>query len=61
MKPQDSNAEPYELSSFSRKLESDDHLKDRLIMRHLRQRKNSFLLDFEGPNDRSIKFGASHE
>ena len=36
MKPQDSNAEPYELSSFSRKLESEDHLKDRLIIRHLR-------------------------
>ena len=61
MQPQDSNTEPYELSSFSRKLESEDHLKDRLIIRHLRRRKTNFLLDFEEPNDRSIKFGASHE
>ena len=57
----ESNTEPYELKSFSRKLDPVNHLKDRLIIRHLRRRKKNFLLDFEGPNDRSIKFGASHE
>jgi hypothetical protein len=49
----ENNTEPHELKSFSRKLNPEDLLKDRLIIRHLRQRKNNFLFDFDEPqNDR---------
>jgi hypothetical protein len=41
------NTEPYELKSFSRKLNPDDHIKDRMIMRHLRRRKNNSVLDLD--------------
>ena len=61
MQPQDSNTEPYEPRSFSRKLESDDHLKDRLIMRHLRQRKNNFLMDIDEPIKAQKQFGGRDE
>lgn len=61
MKPLESNTEAYELSSFSRKLEPEDHLKDRLIIRHLRHRKNNFINDFDRPDSRPIKPGVDHE
>jgi len=43
------NNEPNELKSFSRKLNPDDHIKDRMIMRHLKRRKKNSLLDFDVP------------
>ena len=49
MEALEDNTEPYELKSFSRKLYSDDHIKDRMIMRHLKRRKNNSLLDFDKP------------
>ncbi len=61
MEALEDNTEPYELKSFSRKLNPEDHLKDRLIMRHLRQRKNSFLLDLDQPMNVRKNFGANHE
>ena len=51
----ESGVEPNELLdiTFSRKLNSKDRLKDRLIIKHLRRRKNNFLFDFDEPqNDR---------
>jgi hypothetical protein len=57
----ESNTEPYELKNFSRKLDPENHLKDRLIIRHLRRRKNNFLLDFDEPTSRLKDFGANHE
>jgi hypothetical protein len=56
-----SNTEPYDLKSFGRKLDPEDNLKDRLIIRHLRQRKNNFLLDFDLPINAQKNFGANHE
>ena len=61
MKALKDNTEPNELKSFSRKLNPDDHIKDRLIIRHLRQRKNNFLLDYDEPIKAQKQFGASHE
>jgi hypothetical protein len=55
------NTEPYELKSFSRKLNPDDHIKDRMIMRHLRRRKKNSLLDFDKPTKVQKKVGARHE
>jgi len=48
MEALEDNTEPYELKSFSRKL-NPDHIKDRMIMRHLKRRKNNSLLDFDKP------------
>jgi hypothetical protein len=57
----ESNTEPYEFKSFNRKLDPEHYLKDRLIIRHLRQRKNNFLLDYDEPIKAQKQFGASHE
>ena len=48
MEALEDKTEPYELKSFSRKL-NPDHIKDRMIMRHLKRRKNNSLLDFDKP------------
>ena len=48
MEALEDKTEPYELKSFSRKL-NPDHIKDRMIMRHLKRRKNNSLLDFDEP------------
>jgi len=53
----ESNTEPYELKSFSRKLDPENRLKDRLIVRHLRKRKNNFLIDFDEPIKAQKQFG----
>jgi len=57
----ESNTEPYELKSFSRKLDPENRLKDRLIIRHLRNRKNNFLFDFDEPSISKTDLGANHE
>ena len=57
----ENNAEPYELKKFSRKLDPVNHLKDRLIIRHLRRRKNNFLLDFDEPIKAHKQFRGSDE
>jgi hypothetical protein len=61
MESLENNTEQYELKSFSRKLNPEDHLKDRMIMRHLSRRKNNFLLDLEQPINVQKNFGASNE
>ena len=61
MEALEDNTEPYELKSFSRKLNSDDHIKDRMIMRHLKRRKNNFLLDFDEPTKILKNVEARHE
>jgi len=55
------NTEPNELKSFSRKLNPDDHIKDRMIMRHLKRRKKNSLLDFDEPTKVQKNVGARHE
>ena len=55
------NTEPNELKSFSRKLNPDDHIKDRMIMRHLKRRKKNSLLDFYEPTKVQKNVGARHE
>lgn len=55
------NTEPFELKSFSRKLYPEDHLKDRLIIRHLRKGQNNFLLESDTPDNRPIQSGVNHE
>jgi len=57
----ESNTEPYEHKNFSRKLDPEDRLKDRLIIRHLRQRKNNFLFDFDDPASSKTDFGVNDE
>jgi hypothetical protein len=47
MEALENNTELYEPKTFSRKLDPEDNLKDRMIMKHLRRRKNNFLLDFD--------------
>lgn len=61
MEALEDNTEPYELKSFSRKFNSDDHIKDRMIMRHLKRRKNNSLLDFDEPTKDQKNIGARHE
>ena len=61
MESLENNTEPYELKRFSRKQKPEDHLKDRMIMRHLRRRKNNVILDLEQPMNVQKNFGASHE
>ncbi|QWD95372.1 hypothetical protein C2759_04420 [Polynucleobacter sp. MG-Unter2-18] len=56
-----SNAKLFELKSFSRKLNLEERPKDRLIIKHLRRRKNNFLFDFDEPNDRSFQSGVNYE
>ena len=60
MEALEDNTEPYELKSFSRKL-NPDHIKDRMIMRHLKQRKNNSLLDFDESTKVQKNVGARHE
>jgi hypothetical protein len=55
------NAELDELNSFSRKLDPEENLKDRLIIKHLRRRKNNFLFDFDEPSNTKRQYGVSHE
>jgi len=55
------NTEPYELKSFNRKLNPDNHIKDRMIMRHLNRRKKNSLLDFYEPTKVQKNVGARHE
>jgi len=55
------NTEPYELKSFNRKLNPDNHIKDRMIMRHLKLRKKNSLLDFYEPTKVQKNVGARHE
>jgi hypothetical protein len=55
------NTEPNELKSFSRKLNPDDHIKDRMIMRHLKRRKKNSLLDFDESIKAQKNVGAPHE
>ncbi len=47
MEALEDNTESYELKSFSRKLNSDGHIKDQMNMTHLKRRKNNSLLDFD--------------
>ena len=61
MQLNESNTEPYELKSFSRKLDPENYLKDRLIIRHLRQRKNNFLMDIDEPIKAQKQFGGRDE
>ena len=61
MEALEDNTEPYELKSFSRKLNPDDHIKDRMIMRHLKRRKKNSLLDFYEPTKVQKNVGARHE
>jgi hypothetical protein len=61
MKALKDNTEPNELKSFSRKLNPDDHIKDRMIMRHLKRRKKNSLLDFDEPTKVQKNVGARHE
>jgi hypothetical protein len=60
MEALEDNTEPYELKSFSRKL-NPDHIKDRMIMRHLKRRKNNSLLDFDEPTKVQKNVGVRHE
>jgi hypothetical protein len=55
------NTEPYELKSFNRKLNPDNHIKDRMIMRHLKRCKKNSLLDFYEPTKVQKNVGARHE
>jgi hypothetical protein len=55
------NTEPYELKSFNRKLDPEDHLKDRMIIRHLRRPESNFLFDFDVPEAELKISGAIHE
>jgi hypothetical protein len=55
------NTELDELKSFRRKLDPEENLKDRLIIKHLRRRKNNFLFDFDEPSNAKRRHGASHE
>ena len=61
MKAIKDNTEPNELKSLIRKLNPDDHIKDRMIMRHLKRRKNNSLLDFDEPTKVQKNVGARHE
>jgi hypothetical protein len=61
MKALKDNTEPNELKSFSRKLNPDDHIKDRMIMRHLKRGKKNSLLDFDEPTKVQKNVGARHE
>ena len=61
MKALKDNTEPYELKSFNRKLNPDNHIKDRMIMRHLKRRKKNSLLDFYEPTKVQKNVGARHE
>ncbi|MCF8166727.1 MAG: hypothetical protein K9J35_08680 [Rhodoferax sp.] len=56
-----SNAKLFELKSFSRKLNLEERPKDRLIIKHLRRRKNNFLFNFDEPNDRSFQSRVNYE
>jgi len=55
------NTEPYELKSFNRKLNPNDHIKDRMIIRHLKRRKNNSLLDIDESTKFQKHLGARHE
>ena len=55
------NTERYELKSFNRKLNPDNHIKDRMIMIHLKRRKKNSLLDFDEPAKVQKNVGARHE
>ena len=61
MQLNESNTKPYDFKSFSRKLDPENHLKDRLIIRHLRQRKNNFLMDIDEPIKAQKQFGGRDE
>jgi hypothetical protein len=61
MKALEGNTELDELKSFRRKLESEENLKDRLIIRHLRRHKNNFLFDFDEPSDTKRQYGTRNE
>jgi len=61
MKALKDNTEPNELKSFSRKLNPDEHIKDRMIMIHLKRRKKNSLLDFDEPAKVQKNVGARHE
>jgi hypothetical protein len=61
MKALKDNTESNELKSFNRKLNPDDHIKDRMIMRHLKRRKKNSLLDFDEPTKVQKNVGARHE
>ena len=55
------NTEPYELKSFNRKLNQENHIKNRMIMRNLKRRKKNSLLDFYEPTKVQKNVGARHE
>ena len=61
MEALEDNTEPYELKSFSRKLNPDDHIKDRMIMRHLKRRKHNSVLDLDESAKVQKNVGARHE
>ena len=61
MEALENNTELYEPKTFSRKLDPEDNLKDRLIIRHLRQRKNNFLIDFDESIKAQKQFGGRDE
>jgi hypothetical protein len=63
MQTLESNTKPYESLdiSFGRTLNAKDHLKDRLIIKHLRRHKNNFLFDFDEPQNDPREYGAADE
>ena len=61
MQEQEGNTEPSELTRISRKLKPEDRLKDRMIIRHLRQSQNNFLFNFDEPVNIKKQVGVSHE
>jgi hypothetical protein len=61
MEALENNTELYEPKTFSRKLDPEDNLKDRMIMKHLRRRKNNFLIDFDESIKAQKQFGGRDE
>jgi hypothetical protein len=63
MQTLENSVEPYELLDihFGRKLNSKDRIKDRLIIKHLRRRKNNFLFDFDEPQNDHKENGDANE
>jgi hypothetical protein len=63
MQALENSVEPYEILDihFGRKLNSKDRLKDRLILKHLKRRKNNFLFDFDEPQNDPKETGEANE
>ena len=61
MQEQEGNTETSKLISFSRRLDPENRFKDRMIIKHLTQRKNNFLFDFDETVKVQKQFGVNHE